>query len=76
MIANREMIGPVSLKIVRPRANFTFRVTGIDVTMPGTPGLMVMKLRGDDRASISQADFLARAWSAASDKARALGGNV
>ena len=58
---------------------------GIVVTMPGTdflvvyskpentPWLMVTKLKNDQTARIKQAEFLARAWIAANDKARELG---
>ena len=58
---------------------------GIVVTMPGTdflviytkpkstPWLMVTKLEDDRTAPIKQAEFLARAWVAANDKARELG---
>jgi hypothetical protein len=58
---------------------------GIVVTMPGTdfvvgyrkvketPGLTVSHLHDDPDASIKQAEFLARAWSAANDRARELG---
>ena len=58
---------------------------GIVVTMPrtdflviytkpeNTPWLMVTKLKDDQTASLKLAEFLARAWIAANDKARALG---
>ena len=58
---------------------------GIVVTMPGTdflvvytkpentPWLMVTKLEDDRTAPIKLAEFLARAWVAANDKARELG---
>jgi hypothetical protein len=39
----------------------------------GTPGLVQFALQADKSAGISQADFLARAWRVASDKARELG---
>ena len=57
----------------------------IVVTMPGTdflvvytkpentPWLMVTKLKDDRTASLKLAEFLARAWVAANDKARELG---
>ena len=38
-----------------------------------TPWLMVTKLEDDRTAPIKQAEFLARAWVAANDKARELG---
>ena len=38
-----------------------------------TPWLMVTKLEDDRTAPIKQAEFLARAWAAANDKARELG---
>jgi hypothetical protein len=58
---------------------------GIIVTLPGTtfhviyrktnetPGLVQIALQADKSAGISQADFLASAWRAASDKAKELG---
>ena len=58
---------------------------GIVVTMPGTDflvvytkpentlWLMVTKLKDDRMASLKLAEFLARAWVAANDKARELG---
>jgi hypothetical protein len=57
----------------------------IVITLPGTscsvtyrkpvhsPGLVAANVRGDRDAPISQADFLARAWRIANDKARELG---
>ena len=58
---------------------------GIIVTLSGTtfrviyskpkksPGLVAFGVRGDKDAGMSQADFLARAWRVANDKARELG---
>jgi hypothetical protein len=58
---------------------------GIIVTLPGTtfrviyrkpsqyPELVAFDLRGDKDAGITQANFLARAWRVANDKARELG---
>jgi hypothetical protein len=58
---------------------------GIVVTLPGTslrviyrkasqyPGLVAFDFRGDKHAGVPLANFLARAWRAANDKARELG---
>ena len=57
----------------------------IIITLPGTtfrviyskpkksPGLVAFGARGDKDAGLYQADFLARAWRVADDKARELG---
>jgi len=57
----------------------------IIVALPGTtfrviyrkpsqyPGLVAFDFRGDKRAGIPQANFMARAWRVANDKARELG---
>jgi hypothetical protein len=39
----------------------------------GTSGLVVFHMRGDPRAPTLQANFHARAWQLANEKARALG---
>ena len=39
----------------------------------GTSGLCVFHMRGDESAPIRQAEFHARAWQLANEKARALG---
>ena len=68
---------------IRPRVEV--EDDGIVVTLPGTNlrviyrkpdqslGLVASDFRGDRGAGISLADFLARAWRIANDKARELG---
>jgi hypothetical protein len=68
---------------IRPRVEV--EDDGIIVTLPGTsfrviykkpsqyPGLIAFDLRGDKDAGMPMADFLARAWRVANDKARELG---
>jgi hypothetical protein len=68
---------------IRPRVEVEDE--SIIVTLPGStfrviyrkpshyPGLVAFDLRGDKDAGISEADFLARAWRIANDKARELG---
>ena len=49
----------------------TFRV--IYSKSNGAPGLFKFALQADKSAGITEADFLARAWRVANDKARELG---
>jgi hypothetical protein len=64
---------------IRPRVEVEDNT--IIVSLPGTsfrviyrkpsqyPGLVAFDFRGDKRGGISQADFMARAWRIANDKA-------
>jgi riboflavin biosynthesis pyrimidine reductase len=78
VVPDNALTSEGDLHLVITEAGIVATMTGTNFLVQyrkvkGTPGLIVSHVRDDANASMKKAEFLAWAWRAANDEARALG---